>query len=96
MQDMIGNMLGLEILSGRREGRQFLSQPMHSATITSVQTTLCKISLLLLTKKNRENQNPTSVTDRNEDILKAVTARSSQPMHYTAYRVSIGLSSASI
>lgn len=64
VQDMIGNMLSLEILSGRREGRQFLSQPIHSATIPAVQRALCKISLLLLTKKNRENQNPSSVTEQ--------------------------------
>lgn len=57
-----GNVFGLGDLSRRRYGRQYLSQPMHWATIPSAQRTPCKISLLLLI--NRQNQKSSSVTEQ--------------------------------
>lgn len=95
LQDRIGNMVGLCGLSGRREGRQYLSQPVHWATIPSVQRTLCKISLLLLINTTEKIESSVLWQSRNEGILKAVIARNAQPIQYTAWRVFTGLSSAS-
>lgn len=58
LQNRTGNMAVLGGLSGRREARQYLSQPVHRATIPSVQRTLCKISLLLLINTTEKIKSP--------------------------------------
>lgn len=69
--------------------------PMPWATIPSVQRTLWYISLFLLINTPEKIKSPVLRKSRNQGILKALIARNSQPVQYTAWRVSTRISSAS-